>query len=344
MLTDVPGFAGHWRDLVADLDNRGLRPHYIELMNEPDSGGGWSTGIAPADYNELVKQVRCALDEAGYSDVGIVGPGLTNMNWGGRNSRYVAALDEEAVASLAAFSSHAWDDGSICHGGASCVEQTWPDFGDSVRAKDPDKPRWVTEYATKETTFHGVSYPHADHTGGYAAAHSMSYAVRVYENTLAHLNMGANVAFYWCGQDGGKSWGYVDAKGNKKPIYYSLMSLYPKIPVGARVVRPPDQESSPVYSAAVVADGRVVVGLANDSNREQSTTIRLVNAATPLRVEEAVACVLDRPGDREREIGDTAKLVEKQVSLARRADGGHSFHVSLPADSTLTVVLGPNEG
>jgi hypothetical protein len=30
---------------------------YIELMNEPDSGGAWSTGITFSDYNLLVKDL-----------------------------------------------------------------------------------------------------------------------------------------------------------------------------------------------------------------------------------------------------------------------------------------------
>jgi hypothetical protein len=344
MLQDVGGFAAHWRNLVADLDRHGMRPHYIDLMNEPDSGGGWSTGITPEDYNTLVKQVRSELDSAGFADVGIVGPGLTNMDWDRHNSRYIAALDDDAISCLAAFASHAWDDGSICSGGATCVLQTWPDFGDSVNARDPDKPKWVTEYATKETTFHGITYPHADYTGGYSVAHTMPYAARVYETTLAHLNSGANVAFYWCAQDGGKAWGYVDAKGNKKPIYYSLMSLCPKIPVGARVVAPPDQTLSALYCGAVVDGTRVVVGIANDSTAEQSSTIRLLNAPAPLRIEEAVACVLDRRGDPDAEIADTAKLVERCLTLTDSDDGSCRFDVTLPPDSTLTVTLGSSPG
>jgi hypothetical protein len=308
-------------------------------MNEPDSGGGWSTGIAPDDYCALVKQVRLLLDEAGFPEVGIVGPGLTNMDWGRRNSRYFGALDDDAVASLAAFASHAWDDGSICHGGAACVERTWPDFGDSANAKDPVKPEWVTEYATKETTFHGLTYPHADRTGGYATAHTMAYAARVYENTLAHLHAGANVVYYWCAQDGGKAWGYVDRQGNKKPIYYSLMSLYPKIPVGARVVAPPDQTLSPLYAGVFVDGDSVVACVANDTTAEHSAMIRLQNTPGDLQVEEAVACVLAREGDRATEMPDAARLVDRQVELARDGDGTCSFEVILPADSTLTVVL-----
>jgi hypothetical protein len=339
MLSDVSGYARHWRDLVADLDTRGLRPHFIDLMNEPDSGGGWSTGISPDDYNALVKQVRADLDEAGFTDVGIVGPGLTNMDWGHRNSLYFEALDDEAVAALAAFASHAWDDGSICQGGADCVARTWPDFGDSADAKDPRKPKWVTEYATKETTFHGVTYPHADRTGGYATAHTMAYAARVYENTLAHFHQGASAVFYWCAQDGGKSWGYVDKEGNRKPIYYALLSLYPKIPVGARVVAPPEQTLSPVYAGVFVHGDGVVVCIANDSDAEQTSTITLQHPPSRLHVAEAVACVLDRKGDRATETEDTAKLAERDVEITYGVDGSCSFPVALPADSTLTIVL-----
>ena len=61
MLEDARGFAKWWVEQVGALARDGMTPHYIELMNEPDSMGHWSTGIAPATYNSVVKGFRDAL-------------------------------------------------------------------------------------------------------------------------------------------------------------------------------------------------------------------------------------------------------------------------------------------
>ncbi len=83
----------------------------------------------------------------------------------------------------------------------------------------------------------------------------------------------------------------------------------------------------------------MVVCIANNSEAEQSATIRLLGPHAPLHVEEAIACILDRKGDPANEIPDTAKLVDRQVALIQNDDGSCSFHVTLPPDSTLTVIL-----
>jgi len=343
MLVDPDGFAEHWRDLVADLDRHGVRPHYVDLMNEPDSGGGWGTGIAPATYNRLVKRVRSELDDAGFEDVGIVGPGVTHLDWDKHNTQWFSALDEEAVADLVAFSTHSWDDGDLGHGGASHLETAWPDFRDSADLKDPGKPKWITEYATKETVFHGVRYPHPDKTGGYSAAFSGPYAVRVFENTLAHLNNGANILFYWCAEDKGKAWGYVDSKGFRKPIYYTLKALYPKIPLGARVVKPPEQKDAAVYAGAFLKGTRLVVGLANDGTVAQRRRLRLENAHEGFSIVESVAYEVQSAGDPSTESPGVGRVVDKNLAFVSDGAGEFYVDVTLPADSTLTLVCDAGE-
>jgi hypothetical protein len=340
MLTDAPGYARYWKDLVAELEREGVRPHFVDLMNEPDSRGNWSTGIAPEVYNDLVKLVRAELDTAGYKDIGIVGPGVTHLDWEKSNKRWLNALDAEAVKCLVAFSTHSWDDGDLGHGGANVLEANWPVFSDNANAKDAAKPKWITEYATKEPVLHGVRYPHSDNTGGYSMSHTMAYATRVYENTLAHLNCGAQVLYYWSAQDAGKAWGYVDRNGEKKAIYDTLSALYPKIPVGARVVAPPaGLVNGELYAGAFVKDGRTVVCVANDKAETRSTTIRLSNLPANTRIVEALACVLDQAGDPEKEIPDTAKMMQRKLDMVRDSNGDAVINVSLPRDSTLTITL-----
>ena len=332
-LTDVPGFAAYWREIVAGMDRCGLRPHYIELMNEPDSDGSWSTRIGPADYADLVKLTRSELDRAGLADVGIVGPGLAHLNWQHHNSQWINALDDGAVRSLAVWSTHSWDDGDLCFGGAPCVERHWPEFADNAKRLAADKPVWITEYGTKDLCLDRVCYPHPDKTAGYSSAQSMFYAVRVYELSVALLNSGANVLFYWQAEDKGKSWGYVDAAGNRKPVYHALLNLYPKIPEGARVVRPPDQSALNVYAGAFVTDDRLVIALANDGPSTQSQVIR-INGAADLRVLEAPACVVEHRGDPSAKEPDTCRVGPGEAVVRP----GPLMEVTLPGLSTLTIV------
>ncbi len=204
LLTEyVDDYAVYWADTVGNLAAGGLVPPYIELSNEPD--GNWNTYISPANYNTLVKLTRVELDARGLADVGIVGPSLANLDWDNHNSTWINALDAQGVASLAVWGSHTWDDHGSCGDGAGCINRQWPDFGDSADAQDSSLPKFISEFATKENVFHGVTYPHPDSYRDYNATNSMPYAARVYENGLALVNRGANVPFIWQATD--QSWG-----------------------------------------------------------------------------------------------------------------------------------------
>ena len=237
----VEVFATYWLKLVSGMCTTGICPHHLDLMNEPDSAGAWSLGIAPPIYSSLAKAVRQKLDGVGLHNVSVTGPGLAFLDSSGGNAEYLDALDSEAVAALGAFSSHAWDDGAYCHGGASCTLKQWPNLGAAATKVGPDKPIWIEEYATKEFNLHcgaGIcAYPSPDNTGGFSSAFTMAYASRTVHNTLALLNAGANAAFYWQVQDNYKSWGWVTAAGVQKPIWSALVNLFPKVPIGSHVIR-----------------------------------------------------------------------------------------------------------
>jgi len=345
----VADFAEWWAQQIEEMDSYGVCPHYIELVNEPDSGGSWSTGIDPADYNTLVKSVRTELDTRGYTDVGIVGPGLSNLGWDNHNGLWIGALDSTAVDSLAAWSSHMWDDGSLCDDGAACVDASWPELGTAISGKDPSgaKPVFVTEYATKDHEFHGVTYPFPEVTAGYNATDTVPYAVRVFENTLALLNNGTSAPMLWVLKDESwfsKMWGAVDPSGSPKPLYHALKTLYPKLPVGAYVVQPPAQPDEGFYGAVFVYDGGMTVALANDSESEQTRTIQLTGAAPGLQIIENIAFEMDTPGNPSTETPDIGRTVSRPLSLVENVPGTYTIDVTLPADSTLTVVIGtPDE-
>jgi hypothetical protein len=355
MLRDVAGFSRWWTEEIEALNTNDVRPHFIELMNEPDSEGRWSTGIDPRTYNELVKSVRNQLDGRGYGDIDIVGPGLAHLDWQGNTSKWIGALDPKAVSALGAWSTHSWDDGDLCRGGSTCIEQQWTDFGAAARNQDAAKPVFITEYASKEANFHGVQYPKPENRtrfdvdrrhGYYSATNTMPFAVRLVENTLALLNKGANVSFVWQLVDeevelvrDRKSWGLVDLKGNTKPAFGALKTLCSQIPVGAQVVAPPDQTENTMYSAAFVHRGKVVVAVANDTNAAQTSRFHLNRAGTGLRLVEATAYRLDYRGNPDNGEPDRGRAVAQRLELRAAGPDAYTFDATLPADSTLTIVL-----
>jgi hypothetical protein len=357
MLEDLPGFTRWWVEQVEALTREGMKPRYVELMNEPDSMGHWSTGIAPEAYNSVVKAIRKALDERGFLDIGIVGPGLAHLDWGQHNTTWIEALDVHGIESLAAWSTHSWDDGDLCRGGASCIERQSRPFQSVTRGQDGRKPVFVTEYGSKETEYQGGRYPNpastvwcadADHGRRYySVTNTVAYAVRLYENSLALLNSGANVPFVWQLADEvselnelGKSWGLIDIEGRPKPAFVALTTLCPTLPIGARVVRAPDQSSNRLYASVFVHEDDIVVAISNDVNVSRTSTIRLRNVAGRLEVGNAVAFEMERRGDPATMEPDIGRIVERRLPPVIRDGGGdHLFHVSLPASSTLTVVL-----
>jgi len=342
-LADVPGYAAHWVQTIHEFDQNGCRPHFIDLVNEPDY-----FGIPPAPYNELVKRVRRGLDEAGYRDVQIAGPGLTHVG-AGNIRRYVTALDDEAVRSLGAWATHGWEDKwDDWSGSVAITDLRSADYVSQCRARDREKPIWYTEYATRQTRFHGVPYPHPDYeSDNYCASFTMPYAIRVFENTLSLLNHGVNVPFYWCSEDyrgSKKQWGYIGPQGEKKPIYFALRALYGNIRPGTRVVIPPgDMARRSVYAGAFLNDVDtdapvVIVAMANTSSEKRKAKILLKHAPAGLRCVKADSVEIETWGDRKKKIADVAKLVPKEVRLKKKGDG-YAMNVTLPRDSALTVIL-----
>jgi hypothetical protein len=359
-LKAIDGFASWWVSLLDGYRDHGIRPEYIELMNEPDSDGQWSTGITGEQYNVLVKDLRRKLDAAGHGDVGIVGPGPAIL-W--NSPKYFEAMDEAGAGSMAAWSTHAW--GTDAHGelrrGGPNTEANFHIFGKPATEANPDIPLFVTEYSSHATEYHGKEYPHGDKYGEwddakafpyFSAMNAMGYGTLVYENTLALLNAGAQAPFIWQAIDEPtetnppgyddpkrKAWGLLDLWGRPKPVYLTLKTLYPNLPVGARVVKAPNQNDNVVYAGALTDGRQIVVGVSNTSAQEQTTEINLRKAPDGLTVRKAYAVEQTHWGDPAKGDPDEARIVEKDITLAPAGRGGYDMDVTLRPDSTLTIIL-----
>ncbi|MHC5184227.1 MAG: hypothetical protein ACYSPI_08135 [Planctomycetota bacterium] len=354
-LSDVTGFATWWKDHVQTLYSNGIPVEYIELMNEPDSmylnpSNPWSTGISYSDYNTLVKDLRTKLNAAGRSNVGIVGAGPAEMNL---CDDYMNALDTTGVASMAAWSAHSWGSADAPET-ETRVRNSMTIPGDAV---DASLPKFVTEYATHETNFHGVISPPGDNYGGwnasnvfpyYATANRIPFGVRTYANTLGLLNGGANAPFIWQLIDEPtetitgskrKNWGGLDLWGNPKPVYGMLKTLYPKIPIGSMVITPPNQSGNATYTGACRNNNLIVIGIANEQDTSQNNTVTLTNAPEDLTIAEALAFEPSDWGDPSIGEPDTGVEVSKTLTLNPLSATSYSIDTNPVGDSTLTIVL-----
>jgi len=366
MLSDIPGFATWWTNHVLYYESNGIPIEYIELMNEPDSGGSWSTGITYSDYNLLVKDLRPKLDTAGLQSTGIVGPGPAGL-WA--YPGYSNALDATGISSVSAWSTHLWD--NVNNSGPSVENTVETQFVNYALGDNANYIRIVSEYATYIQNVDGYWYPHADRyhidqAGNdtlyydeartfpyYSQTNSMPFAVKVYENTLSILNGGANVPMVWQAidepvevqptnfnkDDKHKSWGLLDLWGNPKPVYGALKTLYPEIPVGANVLVPPDQTANDLYTAAFTKDNKVIVAIANTTSTSQSNTIYLTNGPGDLEIIKATAFERTYFGDPADSDPDIGQEVSKSLTLVETSPGDYSIDVTLVAHSTLTIVM-----
>ncbi len=326
-------FALLWGATVAFLDSHGMRPDYVDLLNEPE--GNWNVYVPPAAYNSVVKLVRTELDGRGFADVGIMGPGLAYLDHNNGGQTWVNALDGDGVASLAAWSTHAWDESFDTDCGPEFLENRWVDFGNAIANKDPQGvlPVFVTEYMTGATTFNGVSYPSPGSASSGTASETNVFAVRVFQNTLTLLNCGANALVLWEAADqywNSNSWGLLRsaAVGNTpRPAYFALSSLLPVIPDNAQVIEK-NWTDNEVIAAAFVQGNTLVAAFANGTTGVRQRVAQLMNI-NGAQVIQAWAFENGSVVDRTSAVVWNQELRQASVSLA--------------AESTLTVVFSINE-
>jgi ribosomal protein L31 len=266
-------FARVWASEVLYFKNLGYKTDYIELFNEPE--GQWNVYCPPSKYNTVVKLVRAEMDSRGLSDVGIIGPGLAVLQNG---TSWINALDANAKNAIAAWSTHAWDEGWGYTGALpSFLGQRWQNyFGAAVNSADPQhlKPVIITEYATGVQTYNGVSFDDDEF------CNSSQFAERCYENSLTLANDGANVLCYW--EAANQSWqdnyyGFMRVNSTYRPVYYAFMTLAPYIPDNAKVLTKTWNDTQ-ISAAGFVGSGKLVMAFANCTANTVTRTIRISNA------------------------------------------------------------------
>lgn len=311
----IDDFARLWGAIVQYMSNQGMRPDYIELVNEPH--GKWNTFIRPPLYNRLAKLVREDLDRRGLREVGILGPGVGAQT----GHKWVDELDGEGRKALFGWSAHNYETDKKSATGV------FAPFAEAAKGAVANKPIFLTEYSTRKLTYGDRHFPRksgkASVPPDQQVTSSTFYAVQVFQNTLSLINAGANSLFYW--QAGDYSWsgtsGLIDRYGKPKPVFTALRTLYPNIPDHAKVLKPLQTDAA-MTAAAFSHDDRVVLALANNSPHPVTRRVVLSPPMKPVKIEA--------------EAYENGQTVAKQVSMS--ADGS-TFTVSLPAWSTENVRL-----
>ncbi|MBO3459537.1 hypothetical protein G7B40_033425 [Aetokthonos hydrillicola Thurmond2011] len=320
----VNELAEYWGSHVVWMKKNGVTPEYIELFNEPD--GDWNGYVAASDYNSIVESVRRILDERGCSATRIVGPGRAHIDVGA-SDQWVDALSSDGITAIDAWSIHGyeWGQSSGDINNPQYVRDNWQGFLNSVKAKDPShsKPIFLTEYATKCTTFHNQTYADEKGNADNFASNTQYYGVRVFENALSFINMGANGIIVWqaCDQSWNPEqfWGMEKLDTTKRPVYYALKTLSTVVPPGAFVLKSPPFAQNEIYAAAFTTDDRFIIAFANGTAEERAVTVNVNNANISFLKAEAMV---------------NGAIKSKSMTVEN-----NSFPVCLPRDSTLVVTL-----
>ncbi|MEN6385017.1 MAG: hypothetical protein ABFD79_07435 [Phycisphaerales bacterium] len=313
-------YARLWASEVYFFKSRGYKVDYVELFNEPE--GHWNIYCPPSKYNTVVKLVRAELDSRGLTDVGIIGPGLAYLFYG---TSWISSLDTQGKAALAAWSTHAWDESTSAL--PSFLDQRWKNyFGAAVNSADPthSKPIIVTEYATGVRTYNGVTF------GDEAACNSNQFAQRCYENSLTLVNNRANVLCYW--EAANQSWqdsyyGFLRVDSTYRPVYYAFMTLVPFIPDDAMVLTKTWNDAV-ISAAGFVNAKKIVLGFANSSANTVTRSVQITGNQYFV-ITNALAF-------------QSGSIVDKMSEVSYDT-ATHTLNISLPRESTLTVVASLEE-
>ena len=304
----VDDYATFWAAMLSYLADNNVHPSYIELANEPN--GTWNGRITSTDYNTLVKQTRSVLDARGFTNVGILGPGVNVLG----EVSWINALDGNGVESLAGWSTHTWDDNLGIDARAGLFES-------AVDAKDPDKPVFITEYATSLTEFNGVNYGSPESGGD--AADQPEFAVQVVKNTLSLINHGASALLVWEAADqswSSKRWGLKRLDGTDRPALNAIKSFLDLLPDNAIALEQTWNDPE-ITAAGFIKDGELIVALANTLNAAKSRTLELANASGVLQFDRGLQCS------------------DGVVTPVTYAVSENSVSLQLPAASTQTLVF-----
>lgn len=327
---NIRDFGKLWLGIIRYIKQHRLIPHYLELANEPD--GDWNGAILPEQYDKLIRFVRSGLDGQHLESVGIIGPGLSNLEKDGRTEQQINGLSEEGVRSISAWSTHTWDEWHQQTNDQShhLMRAQWNKFVYTIRQRDRllRKPIFVTEYSSASIKFFGQSYGTYKYGRIPLAVDTHPYARRVYQNTLINLNRGANVLIIWSAT--GQEWddkynGLISrpSEGSKeRPMHKSLMTLMPYISPMDQLLEVSHDDALDMVVTAVKSDDQLVIAISNPMPYEQFADIDLCDFQV-MEITKSIRHQFD--------IIDTAAM---NISLNKE-----TMNVKMPADTTTTVII-----
>jgi hypothetical protein len=207
------------------LKRRGLPIEAVELSNEPD--GNWNIRISPADYAQILSELRREASAQHFDLPLILGPGVSTAT----NSRQYLASERTAsdiAKSVDVISLHTWDDKlGLDH---------YRSLDEFLRSIDPLSPRrsvWITEFGLTRP-FPGNTSPAADTSkrAPNSVAMTQLYGVLSARDLLRAYATGVGPVIYWEFQD--QSWedslhGLLNVDGSPKPVYHVIRQVTDQI-------------------------------------------------------------------------------------------------------------------
>ncbi|MCP4641331.1 MAG: hypothetical protein GY851_12895 [bacterium] len=281
-----PEYYGHYTKrlaaALASLHQAGVKPLGIEIFNEQD--GTWNCYVPPKGYAEIVRLLREELDQRGFRDLLIFGPGIAHIDTGDRE-RYIDALDQDTANMIGAWSIHGYQwDKRYNHDPAYGRESYCRGFDASLLEKDPDRkrPAFVTEFA-----------PYKIYENEDDCIEEPGFAVRSVEDALSFLNSGANAILFWEAAD--MSWspdrhhGLIRLDKTPRPVFRAFETVFQDLPANARILAAPevkgDGASSPhVYGSAFLDDDTLHIALVSCADAPQSAIVRITGLDAALKL------------------------------------------------------------
>lgn len=252
------------------LERHGIRPHAIELLNEP------TNKLLPEAYVQVLKSFRFWQTWSGTPATQVAGPG-TVFTWGNRPFLQRAVQNGEEFDLV---STHAYD--------ALKTRQltSLKPLLDAIPA-DWRKPIYVTEYGIDANLW----YQTAD------AVETVPYGVRAAAQTLALFGSGANALFYWEAQDppwSKQRWGLLSKEDRPRPAIGALRTILRPLQVGDNIVASPGREEA-VPAMLVARPSQMVLQVANPRPERQDYEISFRNCTVgPISVVRSEAWPADR--------------------------------------------------
>ncbi|MCR9145084.1 MAG: hypothetical protein NXI24_22790 [bacterium] len=261
-----------WIGLLQFLKaDTGFVPDYIEIANEPD--GHWNGHIPVHRYYQIARTLRKRLDQEGLARVQILGPGVSNLAKDRLGARWVRGANAPAMAAIAGWSFHAWDEIYRPGAGPPFVDQTWRELRAAI-ARQPARPIFLTEYATQSTRFGGKTYQSNGSSALYTAVETEGYALRTLVNAMIHMNRGVHVPVLWTfadRDDDRRHWGTISSPATGsyyRPVFKLLRRVAPFLPAKSRVVPMQDAPDYARCAATLIRKGEALYLIAANHSTE----------------------------------------------------------------------------